>query len=344
MSRRIIPFCPRCGAQLLSDSIFCENCGMRIEGSNETSQNNHVTRNNAKLPLLVLAGGGTFTVIVIIVGIVMFSKGEKDFFKNPFASKDTMVTNENTSLSDDLDMPSQTITDLSDPNASNYSTELSSDGSNESEIDLSYEEIADQEDIIVSEPTEITPDSTADPTADQGYTPLSDPIAIANDLTTTDYANAMDFEWFLDYILFDGENAGQVIKDSSYTTQITGDMNALLNGGWKAYIYPDSFTSDGEHYFNAEINTSDDTFNITMNWKYFFDAYAGTSVEETGSDLFKGSWNASDGTATVKSNYGMVTFDAFYINADATAEYAIGTFEWISGEKDRIALMRTHES
>ena len=62
----------------------------------------------------------------------------------------------------------------------------------------------------------------------------------------------------------------------------------------------------------------------------------------TGSDLFKGNWNG-DGTVAVKSDYAMVTFDTFLINQDATAEYALGTFYWISGETYRIALMRVRE-
>ena len=36
----------------------------------------------------------------------------------------------------------------------------------------------------------------------------------------------------------------------------------------------------------------------------------------------------------------MVNFDGFFMNADGTAEYAIGTFDWISGERCRIGLVR----
>lgn len=189
-------------------------------------------------------------------------------------------------------------------------------------------------------------DETKDDTADQGYTALTDMDSIAADLSTTEAANAGDFGWFLDYILYGGEYEGQVIKDRTYTTQITGDKQQLLNGGWEAYMFFEdngSYTPDGERYFNADINTSGESFTITMNWKYYFDGYSDKTIEETGSDIFEGNWKGADGTALAYSNYAMVTFDGFFMNADGTAEYAIGTFDWISGERCRIGLVRIHE-
>lgn len=173
-----------------------------------------------------------------------------------------------------------------------------------------------------------------------------DPSAVAADLSTADHAMATDFEWFLDYELLGGEYQGQLVSDRSLTTPVAKDQQALLQGGWKAFMYcadEGADPEDGARYFNAEINSSGDDFAVTMNWKYMFDAVSGQSIEESGSDLFKGNWK-EDGTVSVQSDYAMVTFDTFLINQDSTAEYALGTFYWISGETCRIALMRVRKS
>ena len=36
----------------------------------------------------------------------------------------------------------------------------------------------------------------------------------------------------------------------------------------------------------------------------------------------------------------MIEIEAFYTSPDLERQYAIGTFHWISGEIDRIGLMR----
>ena len=199
------------------------------------------------------------------------------------------------------------------------------------------------EEIPAPVSAEVPQDS--DSTADQGYTAENDPAAITAGLSTAEHALATDFEWFLDYELLGGEYQGKLVSDRSLTTLITKDQADLLQGGWKAYMYcadEGANPEDGARYFNAELHPAGDDFSVTMNWKYMFDAVSGSSIEETGSDLFKGNWNG-DGTVSVKSDYAMVTFDTFLINQDATAEYALGTFYWISGETYRIALMRVRE-
>lgn len=50
---------------------------------------------------------------------------------------------------------------------------------------------------------------------------------------------------------------------------------------------------------------------------------------------------AAAGTAECPADDSRITFDGFYISNDGTREYATGTYEWISGERDRIALMRS---
>lgn len=99
-------------------------------------------------------------------------------------------------------------------------------------------------------------------------------------------------------------------------------------------------TSAPERYFNVSIETSGTDFTAITNWMYYFDGSTGTSSDETGSDTFTGTWDPSTGTATVESNYARIVFDEFYISNDNKAEYAIGTFYWISGEIETIGLMR----
>ena len=119
-------------------------------------------------------------------------------------------------------------------------------------------------------------------------------------------------------------------------------MKELLNGGWKAYM----FTKEGEYgsaqerYFNVELKASKKSFKAQANWAYIYDTNTGESIEEKGSDMFKGKFDNSKGRATVKSDFAMIEFDAFYISKDYSTEYGLGTVSWISGEKERIGIMR----
>lgn len=162
---------------------------------------------------------------------------------------------------------------------------------------------------------------------------------IAAALSTANNAKATDFEWFVDYVLNEGSDAGRVITDSSYSRKVT-DASAL-NGGWKAFMFTDVgvYGSDVERYFNVDIDTNGNKFDMTVNWKYFFDPVSGSSVDETHTDTFEGSY--SNGSATAQSTYAKVDLDEFYLSNDGKTEYAIGTFYWISGETDRIGLMRS---
>ena len=163
----------------------------------------------------------------------------------------------------------------------------------------------------------------------------------AKRLSTTENAAAMDFEWALDYINHDGTGAGQVLSAPD-VYRVTDELQPLLNGGWKAFM----FTKNGEYggemerYFNADITTEGDSFIITLNFAYIWDPSAGQSVPEEGQDTLKGTFNREAGTAEARSAYDRIEFDAFYFTADMETEYALGSFYWPSGEKERIALMR----
>lgn len=179
------------------------------------------------------------------------------------------------------------------------------------------------------------------PDADMGIVDIGsgNAVEIAEKLSTSDTAKATDFEWFMDYVLNGGSDAGRVITDRSYSKKVTD--SSALNGGWKAFMFTDSgvYGSDVERYFNVEIDTNGSYFDLTVNWKYFFDPVSGSSVDETHTDKFEGSYNS--GNPTAQSTYAKVDFDEFYISNDEKTEYAVGTFYWISGETDRIGLMRS---
>lgn len=181
--------------------------------------------------------------------------------------------------------------------------------------------------------------------ADEGGAIDGSPADIAKMLSTDDFAKALDFEWVIDYYDGDGNGAGVVVTDPSRADKIDGSMSDYLNGGWKAFMYGsknvNTYNSEGERYFNADIDTNGSDFNITMNWKYA--NWGDESIEESGSDLCKGKWDSSDGSATAQGSFCNVKINGFYISKDRKAMYAVGTFLWQSGETDAFALMRVLE-
>ncbi|WP_078038160.1 zinc-ribbon domain-containing protein [Oribacterium sp. C9] len=164
---------------------------------------------------------------------------------------------------------------------------------------------------------------------------------IADELSTSEDARALDFDWFYDYVLNNGRENGRVITDKKLARRIT-DEQAALNGGWKAFMFTKDgdYGSDGERYLNATVDTKGNKFNITLNWKYFIDPVSKKTITETGHTTFKGSYDDLEGTAVCRTDDAMIEFDEFYISTDGQTEYAVGTFHWISGEIDQIALMR----
>lgn len=164
--------------------------------------------------------------------------------------------------------------------------------------------------------------------------------SIAAKLSTSDVGTVADFNWFLDIEVLGGNDAGQVISKAE---RITGDENPLLNGGWKGYLVDTiskPFTPEVERYFNVEVDTSGKKFNGTVNWSVFYDLVNMKAHDDNFTDDFEGDWDAASGTATVMLPSGKIEFDNFWISSDKKAEYATGTFYWISGEKERIGLIR----
>lgn len=164
---------------------------------------------------------------------------------------------------------------------------------------------------------------------------------IAEDLSTSEDAHALEFDWFYDYVLNNGRDNGRVITDEKLARRIT-DEQAALNGGWKAFMFTKDgdYGSDGERYLNATVDTKGNKFYVTLNWHYYIDPTSGKTVTETGNTLFRGTYDDLEGTAVCRADDGMIEFDAFYISTDGLTEYAVGTYHWISGEIDQIALAR----
>jgi hypothetical protein len=164
---------------------------------------------------------------------------------------------------------------------------------------------------------------------------------IAEDLSTSEDAHALEFDWFYDYVMNNGRDNGRVITDKKLARRIT-DEQAALNGGWKAFMFTKDgdYGSDGERYLNATVDTKGNKFYVTLNWHHYLDPTTGKTVTEKGNTLFRGTYDDLEGTAVCRTDDGMIEFDAFYISTDGLTEYAVGTYHWISGEIDQIALAR----
>lgn len=314
-------FCTNCGAKLEEDSIFCEECGTKVDQAvlspedeykelpdyeAETEPAAPQAEHSAQKP--VPSSGGIPKAAIIGAAFVLIAAAGVFFF---FGGKGKP------GLSDTGKPVMENVTDRKDEKEDSTHP---------------YFQIEDEE----AEPEAEEMDSGEETAnADTGINGAE----IAAKLSTAEIANAADFEWLLDYIMFGGSEAGHVITDQSLSSRVTDA--AALNGGWKAYMFTENGTygSDVERYLNVEIDTDGDSFDLIVNWKYFYDAVSGSSVDETHMDLFEGSYRG--GTATVQSDFAKVELDEFYLSNDGKAEYAVGTLYWISGETERIGLMRT---
>ncbi len=164
---------------------------------------------------------------------------------------------------------------------------------------------------------------------------------IADDLTTVENAYATEFDWLIDKVfnISKGEWANET--DPEYCRRIEGDEAALLNGGWKCFIFegdPGYYTGQYERYLNAVVDTDGNKFNITLNWNLWY--ADNETIEEQGQEILSGKWDSSKATVHTASSLGNVDFTDFYITHDNLGEYAVGTLQWNSGEVDHIGLMR----
>lgn len=331
-------FCPQCGKQLPDDRVFCDACGARLDGQPAPAQNFDQPQNftpeqnfdqpqnfapeqksGSKVPLI--AGIAVLALALIGGAIFFLGKGKKG---QETAAEETDVQTEADAAEEE---PEEAAA------ADTFEEEAPADVIAEAEPEPAVEEalLEEEPEETAEEPEE----TTAETFAGEDY------AAAAEKLSTDDYAMATDFEWFLAILSKDG--TGQDVTDASQSTRITGNMQPLINGGWKAFICTEEgvYGSDVERYFNAGINSEGEDFQITLNLKYLFDPNVGSSVEENEVLVYDGTFDAAAGTAECPADDSRITFDGFYISNDGKREYATGTYEWISGERDRIALMRS---
>ena len=344
-------FCPHCGKQLPDDSVFCDACGARLDGQpapapeqgfgqpqNFAPEQNFDQPQNfepaesyapaqkfgSKVPLI--AGIAVLALALAGGAIFFLGKGKKG---QETAAEETDVQTEAAAAEEE---PEEAA--AADTFAEEEKEEAPADVIAETEPEPAAEEALPEEEPE-EETAEEPEETTAESFAGEDY------AAAAGRLSTDDYAMATDFEWFLAILSKDG--TGQDVTDASQSTRITGDMQPLINGGWKAFICTEEgvYGSDVERYFNAGIDSEGEDFQITLNLKYLFDPNVGSSVEENEVLVYDGTFDAAAGTAECPADDSRITFDGFYISNDGKREYATGTYEWISGERDRIALMRS---
>ena len=370
-------FCPNCGAQIPDDSIFCDQCGYRVAGESigqqaQAGQQDYAGQQYrseqqyqavpADVPdgkssgskVAVYAVIGVAVLAVAGAGIFFLRKGkrgdEKDQKPAIVAESDAQVSEQAGGAGADEEESAVTVESAEEKEKGSSAASADEKDSFGSEVDLKADLQAEAGESQAEETQTGDEAETSEADISQGLEEAAgegltaDEMAeLAEKLSTTESAMALDFEWAMEYVLYGGEDSESVVADPSQVERITGDMQPLLNGGWKAFMFTKTgdYGSDVERYFNAEILTSDEDFWLGANWNYVFDPGNGTSAEESGRGSFNGSFDAANGTATAAASDARIDFDAFYISKDGKTEYALGKYYWISGEIDQIALMRS---
>ncbi len=312
-------------------------------------------QNKGKFPVIPLVIAGA-AVLLLIIGVVVFL-----VIRSGNSGKKTEAE------VDDTENVWGDLTDISDEDTRDEPSETNDredDGKITEEIEEEVkeevkEELPPEEDntedtgntgfneegtVPVSDPFGEGIGQTAqDETKDQGIKKSDDSALLlhAKEMSTDKSALAMDFDWYLDILLFDGKSNGQVVTDETQRTQIT-DEPQVLNGGWKCYMCGDkkNHAKSPERYLHADIDTDGDRFAITLDWGDLFLNDGSESVKEEGSETLTGKWDPQKGTVHTTSDLGNVDFDAFYESTDKNEQYAIGRLTWNSGEVDNLVLMR----
>ncbi|MCR4922977.1 MAG: zinc ribbon domain-containing protein [Lachnospiraceae bacterium] len=342
-------FCKECGTQLPDGSAFCDNCGAKQDAappsgpklppapdyvkqqtapppvnnqpavkkasSNSVSSGDKSQKSGGIKKIILYVGAGIVALIVLII----FLGGGNDPDNNVMV--DTYPENY-VDKSPDSDIEHTETEEVEEPNDQGSVTETVHE--NQSSVTETVHENQDQDIAAVT-----------------GKMSQDEQKKIADELSTAENAYATEFDWLIDKV-FDiskGEWANET--DPEFCRRIEGDEAALLNGGWKCFIFegdPGYYTGQYERYMNAVVDTDGSKFNITLNWNTW---YTDTEVvEEKGQEVLKGKWDPSKATAHTTSGIGKIDFTDFYITHDNLREYAVGTLQWNSGEVDHIGLMR----
>ncbi len=332
-------FCPSCGKELEEGSLFCSYCGGRVEENEEppASPKSSVPpvppgRKMKKPPYTIIAGA-VAAVAILVVALFVFP----GFLKKDAGNGNGAAIEED---GDVVSMGGDGLLNLTGADAESLVDPEKQDAEKDKGKDAGE---AAKEEAVSDNNEKIEVASVEDPSSGEPV-PAQDPGLAADaaaqqhaDMLSTDHnAAAMEFEWF-DDIRYnaDWDSTKPYLNAPSITNP------NYLAGGWKCMMkgIEGVYSSDIQRYLNAEFETDGGSLmKITLNWSMIFDPSDGSSIEETGSDDFIGDWNRENGSAKLDSSFGLITLDRFFeLN---NRQYGIGSFEWISGEKDYILFMR----
>lgn len=344
-------FCPNCGKQISEGNSFCSGCGAKITQPGAAPSQNAQTgsvepysmpmtgqnyappyppqnqappasaQKKSRAPLVLAIVLGAIATVVMVFCIILFAGklAEKKYEKAAKEKAKTVETKEKTT--EKKKVLEKEVKKEIENEPENEPEEVPEAENTEAEVD----EILQKEDQFKA----------------AGELSVEEMQQIAAKLSTTESANVLDPDWFIDCLLLDGSGVGAVITDESQRDVITNEMLPLAEGGWKAFMMgnPELYNSECERYLNAVIETSGDDFSITLNWKYL-SMPDGQTFDESGSDVFSGQVDQDTGSVQARGSFALIEFEDFYISKDQTREYAIAKFLWKSGENDYLVLMR----
>lgn len=331
-------FCPNCGAKLTDDSVFCSECGSRLTDipspdntgnlskpeifSNEYNRINNNKRPAPDLRIIIPVIVGSIVLVVAVAAVILLLK------KGRGAGED---------LQDD----NGSIEEFDESDASEGFDETDVEEFDETDVTEDFDDTdvtEESDDFFDTDDLEDPDNSTEQDTTDEGASGNEGSKAIAAKLSTDDNAMALEFDWFYDKVFDVSKGEWANVTDLEYSDRITD--SDLLNGGWKCYIKSSDQNDSTERYLHADIDTDGGNFKISLRW---WGLNTGEWIEETGTDVCTGKWDAKKGTVHTVGNIGNVDFSDFYLSKDKDAEYAVGTLQWNSGELDYVGLMRETE-
>lgn len=331
-------FCPECGANIPDDSVFCSECGMKIEINNGiySAEQQDATENKGK--------GGRKSDIFWSALIVILALSIVGGLVYSFVKKDT---------GDDKDIGvSEAYTKPNEYEESEYEeSEYEESEYEENEYANSFYTGGDSSNVLDSLSAESGENLQNEEYNIENIEGIIDVESsrtvekmnsIASALSTDRVPNAEDFGWFLDLEAGLGNGEGDFIRNNE-VERIMYEQNLLLNGGWSVFLVDTiskPFDPIVERFATADIQTEGEDFNMILKLNTVFFPHEGETYEENENHEFIGAWDAVTGTVKAQSEYLSVEFDNFYITEDDSAELATGTFYWPSGEVERIALIR----